>query len=1053
MAVDVTLMNWRLYGRFVLACVSLAAAARAAGAVDYARDVRPILAENCFNCHGQDAGSRKGKLRLDTREGQAKEGVIVAGKPEQSELVARILSPHEDEVMPPPEAKRPLTDAQKAILKQWVQDGAPFAEHWAFTPPVAVSPPGPGSAAAGGGLKRLHPIDAFVRAELARQGLTPAAPADRERLIRRVTLDLTGLPPTLAEIDAFLADTAPDAFERVVDRLLASSRYGERMAADWLDVARYADTHGYQMDRPRAMWPYRDWVIAAFNRNLSYDRFLTEQLAGDLLPNATRDQRLATAFNRLHAQNEEGGIVDEEYRVSYVNDRVTTFGTAVLGLTLDCARCHDHKFDPITQRDFYALSAFFQNIDEAGAISYKGFSDVMPPPVLKLPTVEEEQRLESLRAAIAQHDAAVTTAREEALGEFTAWRERVGKADTPLAADAALTLDFDTAEASGEAKDGVLSGGGKFVESPAITEGRRGGAVLLGGDDGVAIADAPVFSRGDAFSFSLWVRPASTVERAVVFHRSLAYTDAGSRGYELVLEHGRVAFALHRHWPGDSLKVVTLAALPEGRWSHLTLTYDGSSTAAGARVFIDGIAAPVEVVRDKLKGDITYDREKQPPLLIGHRFRDNGFKGGRVDEFRIFAREVSPLEAAHLADANATDNQAAWKQHYLLTVAPAVRAATAKRAELRRAFAKAYDAVQDVMVMDELPQPKRAYVLDRGDYASRGAEVTATTPAVLPPMRADQPPNRLGLARWATDPGNPLTARVAVNRFWQMLFDRGLVESTDNFGVAGSMPTHPQLLDWLAVEFMRSGWDMKALLRTMVLSETYRQATRADAESRGRDPQNLWLARAPARRLTAEMLRDQALAASGLLAEKIGGPAVKPYQPPGLWEEIAMGKPKYEQSTGDGLYRRSLYTFWKRTVPHPAMVTFDATERAVCVVKRQSTSTPTQALALLNDTQLIEAARFVATRMLRDGGATTEQRMRTGFRLLTSRLPTNAETAVLVRAFEEQRAIFAADAEAAAKLLRVGEKPADADLPPAELAAATMVASLVLNHDEAVMRR
>lgn len=1028
--------------------------------IDFGRDVRPILSENCYHCHGQDPEAREARLRLDTREGQQKEGVIVPGKPDESELIYRIFAKNEDERMPPLESHRTLTDAQKQTLRQWVQEGAPFSEHWAFTAPKSSPLPA---------VKRADwprtPIDRFVLARLEAEKLAPSPEADRERLLRRITFDLTGLPPTLAEIDAFLADRSPHAFEKVVDGLLASPRYGERMAADWLDVARYADTHGYQMDRPRPMWPYRDWVINAFNRNLPYDQFIVEQIAGDLLPNATREQRLATAFNRLHAQNEEGGIVDEEYRVAYVNDRVVTFGTAVLGLTFDCARCHDHKFDPITQRDFYSLAAFFQNIDEAGAISYKGFSDIMPPPVLKLPDAAAESRLAQLARQIAEQQNAATNARKNAARDFDDWLSR-RTGTLPDVPGAVLALDFDELSEPGTPNALSCPDWAKAVEDVAITEGVRGGAALLGGDNGFAIADAPVLTRGDAFSFSLWVRPSLESERAVVFHRSMAYTDAGSRGYELVLENGRAAFGLHRHWPGSSIKVVSLATLPLGEWTHVTLTYDGSSLAAGTRIYLNGETAPIEVVRDKLAGDITYDREKPPPLLIGHRMRDAGFKGGRVDEFKIFPRELSPLEAAHLGgrdefaaawrtpvDQLSPAQRSALKEHFTRSVAPQVREQLELLASLRREYVKAYDAVPEVMVMQEDPTPRPAFLLERGNYDRRGAEVKPATPGVLPPMPGDASRNRLGLARWAIDPANPLTARVAVNRLWQMMFERGLVESADNFGVTGSTPTHPELLDWLAKELVATGWNVKAMLRQIALSATYRQSSRVSAELRARDPHNLLLARAPVRRLTAEMMRDQALATSGLLVEKIGGPPVKPYQPPGLWEEIAMGKPKYEQGHGYDLHRRSLYTFLKRTVPPPAMITFDATDRSNCTVRRQATSTPLQSLALLNDTQQLEAARFIGERMLQEGGASAAERVRFAFRVITGRPPTPRELATLEGALEDQERIFAEEPASATKLLSIGETAADAALPAAHLAAATMVASALLNHDETVMRR
>ena len=500
------------------------------------------------------------------------------------------------------------------------------------------------------------------------------------------------------------------------------------------------------------------------------------------------------------------------------------------------------------------------------------------------------------------------------------------------------------------------------------------------------------------------------------------------------------------------------------------MTYDGSSQASGARLYFDGLPAEVEIVRDKLTGDITYDinknRKKQPPLIIGYRFRDAGFKGGRVDEFRAYPRELTPLEAAHLAgrtelaDCLATppeqltpQQRTALKDYYLRAVSPAVQQRTRELAGARRDYIKAFDRVPDVMVMEELPQPRPAFVLERGNYDRHGPEVKANTPAVLPPMPTDAPRNRLGLARWATSPENPLTARVAVNRLWQMMFERGLVESSDNFGVTGSTPTHPELLDWLSVRFVQSGWNIKAMLKEIALSATYRQSSHATPELRARDPQNLLLARAPARRLTAEMIRDEALAASGLLVDRVGGPPVKPYQPAGIWEEIAMGKPKYEQGTGEDLHRRTVYTFLKRTVPPPALITFDASDRSNCTVRRQATSTPLQALALLNDTQLIEAARFIGARMLTEGGTTAEQQASFGFRLVTSRAPRPDEAATLAAALKEQEALFNDDADAANKLLSVGDTRVTSPLPPARLAAATMVATALLNHDEAVMRR
>ncbi|MFO1448754.1 MAG: DUF1553 domain-containing protein [Opitutaceae bacterium] len=1039
-------------------------AAPAAGPVDFRRDVLPILSDTCFRCHGPDEGTRKAKLRLDTKEGLYRTlhglTVVAPGSAADSELVVRIKSDDPDEVMPPRDAVRQLKPAEISVLERWVTEGAPWSAHWAFTPlaqaqavPAAVTTP------------EASPIDTFVRARLVKEGLQPAPEASHERLLRRITFDLTGLPPTPAEIDAFVADTSPQAYERVVDRLLASPRYGERQALEWLDIARYADTHGYQMDRPRAMWAYRDWVIQAFNENLPFDQFTTWQLAGDLLPQATKTQRLATAFNRLHNQNEEGGIVEEEYRVAYVADRVATFGTAFLGLTFECARCHDHKFDPITARDYYSLFAFFQNIDEAGQISYTGFANAMPVPTLLLTTPEQDAQLEKLRAETAAAESALQAAVTSAKTGFQSWL-RNGRASAPPQPRPDAYYRLDALEQGFAANDVDAQKPGRAEESPRIVETDLGPAAELTGENGFTFPGVGHFSRTDAFSLSLWLQPpAAPAARAVVVHHSKAPADAGSRGYELLLENGRVAFGLHYLWPGASLKVVSREPLPLTRWSHVTVTYDGSSRASGTRVYVNGKAVEVEVIRDGLFKDITYTGT-EPDLTIGYRFRDSGFKSGRVTDLAVFSYAVSPLEAATLAGrsdltrawtASATaltkEQTAGLQDYYLTHLDPSVLAARRALQQLRVAQNTLVQSVPEAMVMDELPQPKPAHILVRGAYDAPGAAVTADTPAALPPFPAHAPRNRLGLARWLTDPGNPLLARVTVNRFWQQMFGQGLVETSDNFGLQGSPPTHPELLDWLASDLIRHGWDVKRTLRQIALSATYRQSSVASAELLARDPQNQLLARGPARRLSAEMLRDQALAASGLLVEKIGGPSVKPYQPPGLWEEIAMGKPKYVVGEGEDLYRRSLYTFWKRTVPPPSMMLFDAAERNVCTVRRQSTSTPLQALALLNDVQVVEAARLVGQRMLKEGGSTPDAWIAWGFRLVTGRRPDKREREILRSLYDEQLALFQADEAAANQFNAFGATSTDATLPSAVRAAAGMVAKALLNFDETVMRR
>jgi len=1053
-----------LLGSLVL---SLWPKASHAADVDFGRDVLPILSDFCFQCHGPDEKARKAKLRLDDPNSIAQRGILVPGKPVDSELIDRITSTDPDTVMPPPSLKRQLSPQQIDTLTKWVEQGAKWGRHWSFEPMAKPALP----QIRNPNYEIRNPIDNFVLARLEKEGLVPSPPADKERLIRRVTFDLTGLPPTPQEIDAFLKDTSPTAYEKLIDRLLASPRYGERMAAEWLDVARYADTHGYQMDRFRPVWPYRDWVINAFNRNLPFDQFVTWQLAGDLLPNATKEQRLATAFNRLHMQNEEGGVVEEEFRVAYVNDRVTTFGTAFLGMTLECSRCHDHKYDPISMRDFYSLFAFFQNIDESGQTSY--FTSSMPVPTLLLSTEEQDKKRAELQAKIAQHEEAIRRLRTEVRPQFDRWLAERGE-QPRVEADAHFPLDDLANGKVPNAADPKKPG--QVHEQPKPIAGKVGQAAELDGENGFTFPGLWHFHRADEFSLGIWVRPpAKHAERAVIVHHSKAPIDAGSRGYELLLEGGRPAFGLHHMWPGNSLKVKAKIPIPAGEWAHLAVTYDGSSRASGVRLYINGQATEVEVIRDKLTKDILYGGG-EPDLAIGYRFRDNGFKGGAVDEFQVFRRKLTPLEVT--AIAGQSDLKTTWQT-------PADTLTDAQRSELfewwfahkcqlgneahlelrklRDEQRRLVEPIPEIMVMEEMPQPKPAFILKRGAYDAPGERVSADTPKALPPFPPDLPRNRLGLAKWLTDPEHPLLARVTVNRAWQMMFGRGLVVTADNFGTQGARPTHPELLDWLAREFIAptaSGgpqpavpWDYKRLLKLIALSATYRQSSKASAELLQRDPENLLLARGPARRLTAEMMRDQALAVSGLLVEKLGGPSVKPYQPPGLWEEIAMGRPRYDQGKGDDLYRRSLYTFWKRTVPPPSMMTLDAADRSVCIVKRQATTTPLSALVLLNDVQFVEAARFLGQRMLKEGGKTPDEQMAFGFRLVTGRQPTDKERAVLVQFFAEQRAEFTANPAAAQKLLRVGEKPADPALPAADLAAAATVGNLLLNLDEATMIR
>ena len=949
--------------------------------------------------------------------------------------------------MPPADSHLSVSETEITTIKRWIEQGANWEKHWAYVPVQKTSPPEVGDS------KWVNnDIDRFVLKRMRKESLSPAAESSKERLIRRVTFDLTGLPPTPAEIDAFLADNSSEAYEKVVDRLLTSTAYGERMAVDWLDLSRYSDTHGYQADRYRAMWPWRDWVIKAFNENMPYDQFAIWQLAGDLLPNATKEQILATAFNRHHMQTEEGGSVEEEFRVTYVVDRVNTMGTAFLAQTFECSRCHDHKYDPISQKDFYSMYSFFNNIDESGQTSH--FTDSMPVPTLRLSDETTDKRLDELKGAIANLESKTEPLRRNARGSFEEWLK--GPPSEPTINGLTADISFD------EIKDNKFSNGANgnkpahAVEGPALIDGRFGKALSLNGENGVTLNDLGAFSRTDPFSISVWIRTPMHAKRAVIFHRSMAALDAASRGYELILEDGHISVGLHHMWPGNAVKVRSKSAIPTNEWVHLVMTYDGSSRADGVNVYSNGTSVELGVIRDNLWKDITYERGN-PQLTVGYRFRDNGFRDGAVDELKVFDRTLTAIEVSHLYDGNALKQALANRtnsdllfDYYLARFNIVYAKYLQDLRELRVQQSKLINPVPEVMAMREMPTPRPAFILKRGAYDAPGERVTMDVPAAILPFGGN-PRNRLGLAQWLFSEENPLTARVTANRLWQMMFGRGIVASADNFGSQGELPTHPELLDWLANDLRKNGWDVKRFLKQIAMSATYRQSSTGSPESLQKDPQNRLLARGPAHRLTAEMIRDNALATSGLLVRRIGGEPVKPYQPDGLWEEKSGAK--YERDRGDALYRRSLYTFWKRTSPPPSMIAFDAAERNVCIVTRQATSTPLQALALLNDPQLAEASRHLAERSIKEGGSTTPSRLSYMFRLLTSRNPRPGELKVLVNMFEEQHDLLSRDEQETTKFLTVGDKSNDPATPPVELASFAIVANALFNFDETVMKR
>jgi hypothetical protein len=987
-------------------------AATGAEPLRFNKDIRPILSENCFFCHGPDAKKREADLRLDTFEGATASGAIVPGNPDKSDIIARMTTHDPDDHMPPAKSKLPdITPAQVATLKQWIREGAQYEAHWSFIP-LAFDK-----------LSKLQSIDDIVAGGLKARGLGIQPEADASTLARRLSFDLTGLPPTPEEVEKFAAAHARDADSAVktlVRRLLASVRYGERMAVDWLDVSRYADSYGFQVDREREVWMWRDWVVKAFNQNLPFDKFVSWQLAGDLLPNATDEQVLATAFNRLHQQESEGGSVEEEYRVEYVADRVQTVATAFLGLTFECARCHDHKYDPISQREYYGLFSMFQNIDEAGLYSF--FTPSPPTPALMLLDESAKQKMAALKNKVAALEAQLPDRVLEEpelehgeLAHFTFDALQGNKLADRLHPSPPPQPRKEEDKKSKEPKEprdpaALLKGENQLVE------GRFGKAVQFTGDDAV---DTPLgnFRRHEPFSISLWVKTPDVKERAVILHRSRAWTDAASRGYELLLEEGKLKWSLIHFWPGNAISIRARSPMPVGEWVHVVVTNDGSSRASGLRLYVNGRLAATEVIRDALTKDITGGGGDT--ISLGERFRDRGFKGGAIDELRIFGRDVSlPHNAA---------------------TAPLLKQLQDARAELSD-FA---ESQKEIMVMRELPQPKKAYVLTRGEYDKRAEQVEPVTPAALSPFPQSAPNNRLGLAQWLTAPDHPLMARVTVNRIWQSLFGRGLVKTSEDFGSQGERPLYPELLDYLSMRFIQSGWDVKALIEEITTSRVYRQRSVANGNIMSDDPDNEWLARGPRFRLPAEMIRDNALAAAGLLKLDAGGPPVNPYEMTEAFKPVTPGDS----------YRRSLYTTWRRTSPPPALLAFDAPRRAVCIAKRERTDSPLQALILMNGIQYVEAARVLGEKLHVEADGNPSKMIEQAFLRCLSRKPDAREAAICERLYQEQLNHYHTHPNEAAALLKTGAAPHSAAVPAPQAAAAAILAQALLAHDEAVVKR
>lgn len=1088
--------------------------------IRFDRDIRPILVENCLACHGPDPATRKAGLRLDTREGvfeagRRRDASVVPGDPDASPLWQRIGTDDPAEVMPPPDSLKALKPDEKERIRAWILQGAPWAEHWAFTAPERPAVPEGHDAA----VVLRNPIDAFVAARLAEEGLTMNPEADLRTVARRVSLDLTGLPPGPGELEALGADSAPDAYERYVERLLDSPHWGEHRGRYWLDAARYADTHGLHFDNYREMWPYRDWVIAAFNRNLRFDQFTVEQLAGDLLEDPTEDQQVATGFQRCNLTTNEGGTIEEENLALYASDRVGTTGWVFLGLTANCAACHDHKFDPMTTRDFYALAAFYRNTRQSGFDRNwrEGDGAIVVPQ-----GGADRRRWRELPEEIRQAEAAYEALFADADVALAAWaaaaRDDGAEEDADedgagwiRPADEQVALRFDRTDAGdaelrvgGERRRVALAG-----ETAWREDGPAGPGAVLRPDQTLDLGDLGDWEAGDPWTVSAWVwlPEEGRMEGSIVARMKDA--SGNHRGWDVFVS--RRSFGLHlvHRWPQVAMKVRSADdALQPGAWQFVTVSHDGSGRASGVRLYVNGERVNGRAEQDRLEGSVRVDL----PLRVGRREKDHALDGAAVQDLRLHQRALEPFEVRAMAAApTIATRRRAWEQ--TMAGITALRAELAggagsdggapgaagddvvkreaeerreREAQLRRWEAET-GAVRDyfrTVVYEPAAEAGRrvaslkterdrirgrspvthiqseredstpmARILRRGEYDKPGDEVAADTPGFLPPMPEGAPRNRLGLAQWLVSPGNPLLARVTVNRFWQEVFGTGIVRTTEDFGTVGEAPVNQALLDWLAVEFRESGWDVKRLFRLMVTSAAYRQASTVTPEKLERDRDNRLLSRGPRFRLDAEMIRDYALATSGLLVPRVGGPSVRPYQPEGVWEAVAMPESNtrhYERDSGEALYRRSLYTFWKRAAPPATMDLFNAPSREVCSVRRERTNTPLQALATLNDPTFVEAARVLAETAWWDARGVEDAALDALASRVLLRDLTQAERDIVRETLDRMRAHYEAVPEDALRLLGVGESPRNPVLAPAPVAALTLVANQLLNLDEAL---
>ncbi len=1059
-----------------------------ARSVDFSREIQPILASHCFRCHGPDDAQRQAGLRLDnattaTAPLASGKRAVVAGNPAESELIRRINSNDPAERMPPPETGDTLTDAQRTALHEWIAAGANWKIHWAFVAPKRPSLPDVPT-----GLNVRNPIDRFVIARLQSPGIAPAHEADRETLLRRATLTLTGLPPTPSEVDAFLADTQPDAYERAVDRLLHSPRYGEHLARPWLDAARYGDTHGLHLDNVRSMWPFRDWVIEALNDNMPFDQFTLQQMAGDLLPHATIPQRVATGFHRCNVTTNEEGSIDAEFFVRYAMDRVETTAATWMGLTLNCAACHDHKYDPISQREYYQLFAYFSSVTDQA----RDGDVLIPPPSVRVPDRVQRQKHARLTSQLADIHTRLARLRASADASFEAWGHQYARDAIAATAprDSRLLCTFENDDpAPSDPPVRVpadIGRAGEISGNAAYNSGRRGRALRLGGNARAtfSIPTQPAQNIPAAWTLSLGIFSESTAHVPVL---SVQQTTPDDRQHHTlhVDSDGRLVITFRESPNRTTWQLCTApSSLTLRKWHTLVLSHDGSAQPTGVAIYVDGDkleTKPFDAPPPPALEAATNDRAPAFVLMLGGDSDSKTQFVGMLDDVRFFDHPLTDDQIVALstwdpiyellqlpASTRNPTQQAQLRDAFLAQESPEFNELQAQRRTMEQQRTRLESQFASALVLQQQSQPSDVHLRIRGQYDQLGDRVEPGVPASLPPLPPDAPPNRLALARWLTDPSNPLTARVIVNRIWQHHFGLGLVATPEDFGSRGERPSHPELLDWLAVELRDSGWDLKHLHRLIVTSATFRQSSQASRDAYQRDPENRLLARGPRFRLDAEVIRDTALASSGLLVERLGGPSGKVYQPAGLWEAIGYTKSntaQFTQDHGASLYRRSLYTFWKRTSPPPTMQILNAPSREVCTLRRQRSNTPTAALALLNDVQFVEAARHFAQRLLltdvtpsaqpttqNSSESLDHQRLTLAWRMATGRHPEAREVALLHDLLKELRNDFGSDVTGASELIRQGESPHDESLDAAELAAWTVVCNTLLNLDEVIQQ-